>query len=76
MSLHQVDMGKKQTSMPSGYDIPKSMKFADYYYPCCGFFKVCVWGNKHPACSEVVQLCRQHQLQLSTELLYVLWKKI
>ena len=45
-SLTPVVIGKKQTRMASSYDIPKSTKFADYYYPCCEFFKVHAWGNE------------------------------
>ena len=67
MSLVPVVIGKKQTRMASGYDIPRSTKFMDYYYLCCGFFKVHAWGNEHPSCSEIVRPYRQHQLQLSTE---------
>ena len=60
-------VGTKQTGMLSDYNVHESTNFVDYYYPCCGFFKVNTWGNEHPSCSKIVRPYRQHQFQLLTE---------
>ena len=47
--------------------MPKKIRVADEYYPCCGFFSAYIWGNPHPPYNDVVKWHRQYQLQISTE---------